>query len=139
MNIITGHILAGILAITGYAIPNTIVSVLPEKVYKEGDTLTEIQVKEIIGLYATSTKAYQMLRTVYCESGYKNIQSNIIKNGIREDSWGIAQINLYWNPQISKEQALNPEFAIKFMSDNWGKVKWFGYDRKNDTCNLIYR
>jgi hypothetical protein len=112
---------------------------LVTKTYKLGDVLTEEEVKEIIIHYATGTKAYEMKRTIYCESGYKIIQSNVVKNGVREDSWGLAQIHLPSHPTVSKEQTLDPEFAIKFMSDNFYRVKWYGLDRVTDVCNPIYK
>lgn len=105
--------------------------------YKLGDTIPENVIDSLIAKYATGTKAYQMKKTLYCEAGYKNIQSNIIKDGVREDSWGISQIWLPAHKQVNKEQALDPEFAVKFMSDNWGKVKWYGYIAKTDSCNII--
>jgi hypothetical protein len=108
------------------------------KTYQLGDTIPEEVIDELIARYATGTKAYQMKRTLYCESGYKNIQSNIVKNGIREPSYGIAQIHQPSHPTVTREQALNPEFAIKFMSDNWGKVAWYGYIKSTDSCNQIY-
>jgi hypothetical protein len=101
------------------------------------ETLEE-KIIRLVDFYATGTKAYEMKKTIYCESGYKNIQSNIVKNGVREDSWGVAQINLYYHPQVTKEQAMNEEFAVKWMSDNWGEVKWYGYIRATDSCNEIY-
>ena len=112
----------------------------PEVVnYKLGDKVPVNYVKEIISQYATSTKAYEMERTIACESQYWNVQSKVISHGVREDSWGLAQINLYWNPSVSREQALDPEFAIKWMSDRWGKTKWYGWNRITDTCNPIYK
>lgn len=109
-------------------------------IYKLDEKVPEYVIDSLIAKYATGTKAYQMKRTLFCESmGFKNIQSKIInKKGVREDSWGIAQINLYWNNNVSKEQALNPEFAIKWMSNNWTKSKWYGYFKNTDTCNNIY-
>lgn len=104
--------------------------------FKEGDILSEQLVEEMISKYATGTKAYMMKRTIECESGYKNIQSNIVKNGEREVSYGISQINIYWN-NVTKEQSLDPEFSVKFMSDNWETVKWYGYLRNEDKCNII--
>ena len=101
------------------------------------ETLEE-KIIRLVDSYATGTKAYEMKKTIYCESGYKNIQSNVVKNGVREDSWGVAQINLYYHPQVTKEQAMNEEFAVKWMSDNWGKVKWYGYIKATDICNEIY-
>jgi hypothetical protein len=106
--------------------------------YKLGEQIPVEYVRELISQHATGTKAYQMERTIYCESHYWNVQSYIIdKSGNREDSWGIAQINLYWNPSVSREQALDPEFAIKWMSDRWGKTAWYGYINATDSCNVF--
>ena len=98
-------------------------------------TISVILVDKMVAKYATGTKAYQIKRTIYCESGFRNIQSFIKKDGVREESYGIAQIHLPSHPSVSKSQALNPEFAIEFMSNNWNKVKWYGYNRNTDTCN----
>ena len=106
--------------------------------YELGEKIPEQTIDNLIAKYATSTKAYQMKRTLYCESiGYQNIQSLIVKHGEREDSWGIAQINLYWNPKVTKEQALDPSFSIKWMSDNWETSKWYGYIKKTDSCSTL--
>lgn len=118
----------------------TIIVEMPTKTYEYGDTIPQEYIREIIAKYATGTKAYQMERTIYCESYNKNIQSYIIdRNGNREDSWGIAQINIFWNPTVTKEQALDPVFAIKWTSERWGKTKWYGYISKTDSCNIIYK
>jgi hypothetical protein len=74
-----------------------------------------------------------MKAVVQCESQYVNGQSRIPDpngpNG-REDSWGYVQINLPWNPNISKEQALDPEFSIRFLaqrlSEGYGS-RWTCY------------
>lgn len=42
------------------------------------------------------------------------LQSRIITNGEREDSWGLAQIHLPSHPTVSKAMAQNPYFAIDF-------------------------
>ena len=47
-------------------------------------------------------------KIVVCETAGTfdpTIQSQIIKNGIQEDSWGLAQIHLPDHPDISKQQA----------------------------------
>lgn len=105
-------------------------------VYKEGDEIPVEVIREIISRYATGTKAYQMERTIYCESSNKNVQSYIVKNWIREESYGIAQIHLP-SHKITKEQALDPEYSINFMSERWEDTKWYGYLRLEDKCNII--
>lgn len=107
-----------------------------EEVYILGDTIPEMVIEEMIAKVASGTKAYQMERTIYCESGLKNIQSMVInKQGEQEESYGISQIHLPSHPTISLDQTLDPEFSIQFMNDNWDKVKWYGYNRKLDKCN----
>ncbi len=120
-------------------INNTAVALdtVPNIVYELGDKVSEQVIDEIINRYATGTKAYQMKRTLFCESGFQNIQSNIVKNGERELSFGIAQIHLPSHPNITQEQTLDPEFSIKFMSDRWEDTKWYGYLRLEDKGNII--
>jgi len=80
---------------------------------------------------------YWMERTIECESRFRNVQSSAYKNGVREDSWGIAQIHLPSHPEVTVAQALNENFAIEGMAKNFNNpyVTWYGYDRKNDKCN----
>ena len=67
----------------------------------------------------SEAKIGQILATVECESHYRNIQSQIVKDGIQEDSWGIVQIHLpSWN-NITKEQALDIEFAVDFIVEKF--------------------
>lgn len=93
------------------------------------------QVSEMYGV-----SGYQMERTIECESRFNNVQSSVKDpsgpNG-REDSWGIAQIHLPSHPDVSREEAMNEEFAIKWMAQNFNNpyVTWYGYSRKYDKCN----
>lgn len=110
----------------GYQIANAVTiedipKAIPEtKLSSElGTIYSEQQIIDLISVYATKygVNASQMLETVRCESvGFKNVQSGHILNGVREDSWGIAQINLYWNPEVTKQQALDPYFSMDFMA-----------------------
>lgn len=64
---------------------------------------------------------------ISCETGgtwNPTIQSGYYRNGIREDSWGLAQINLPSHPQISKSQAIDPKFALDYLIQNWYKDHW---------------
>ncbi len=67
--------------------------------------------------YRASILHDRMMKTIACESGFKNIQSNIVKDGIREDSWGIAQIHLPSHPKFTRLQALDLQISIAFMAD----------------------
>lgn len=53
-----------------------------------------------------------ILRVLECESNFVSEQSRIYKNGVREPSFGIAQIHLPSHPDVTKEQALDEEFSI---------------------------
>lgn len=62
-------------------------------------------------------------KTIECESGFQiKKQSEYIKpDGTRERSFGIAQINLDAHPDITYEQATNPEWAMNWMGNEWSK------------------
>lgn len=72
--------------------------------------------------------------TIYCESMFYNIQSGVVVNGVREPSYGLAQIHLPSHPTVSVEQALNPYFAVDWMLEHWDLAEWYGYDRSTDSC-----
>lgn len=60
-------------------------------------------------------------KIVSCEDGALDpgIQSGFIRpDGKREESWGLAQINLPYHPEVSKEEAIEPSFAIDFLIRN---------------------
>lgn len=60
----------------------------------------------------------EMWGTTLCENKGLDptAQSSVImKSGKRENSWGNSQINLYWHPEVTKEQAQDPYFSADFM------------------------
>lgn len=60
-----------------------------------------------------------MRKIIECESqGSTTVQSYARRNGKRENSWGLVQIFLDAHPHITKEQALDPKFAIDFLAKN---------------------
>ncbi len=86
------------------------------------------EVQEQAALY--NVPYNDMWETILCESGASTtIQSRYIrKDGTQEQSFGLAQIHLPDHPTVSKEQAIDPEFAINFMAKNWHKVRWYCRD-----------
>lgn len=73
--------------------------------------------------------AQTMLSVISCESKYmvdvqsnhRYTESNVPKGykvGDREQSFGLVQIHLPAHPNISKEQALDPEFSVEFLAKN---------------------
>ncbi len=75
-------------------------------------------------LISTYSKQYGvsadlMTYIVQAEStGSTTIQSNYYYKGKRENSFGLAQINLDWNPDVTREQAQDPDFALNFLASN---------------------
>lgn len=76
-------------------------------------------------------KGVRLYHTLYCESGLQpNIQSSVPDpsgpNG-REDSWGIAQIHLPSHPEVSRENALDPIWAIDWAAYQFsqGNARWW--------------
>jgi len=68
---------------------------------------------KVLRQYDISEKDIEtILRVLKCESNFRNIQSEIIKNGVREPSFGIAQIHLPSHSGVTMEQALDEEFSI---------------------------
>ncbi len=61
-----------------------------------------------------------MINVINCEDSTWSTtkQSDIVKNGERERSYGLAQINLPSNPNVTLSQAQDPDFAIQFMAKN---------------------
>lgn len=86
------------------------------------------KVKSVDEIITEEAKKYQvseslMRSIIQCESnGSTTIQSNFYRNGIREESWGIAQWNIpAKNTKLdgsimTKDDALDPEIAISTMA-----------------------
>lgn len=88
--------------------------------------------------YALTPAQHKMMYdTVKCESNFVvDTQSfSINSKGIRENSWGLAQIHLPSHPTISRQQAINPDFALNFIAYHfskehysmWSCMKLLGY------------
>lgn len=86
-------------------------------------TLDELPIEELIAHFATQYHVdyISMYRTIECETRFRNVQSEIVKNGVREESYGYSQIHLPSHPNITKEQSLTPSFAIEFMAKEFSK------------------
>lgn len=86
-----------------------------------------MSIPEKIRYYADLYKVdpLSMERTIKCESNASTTrQSEHLDptgpNG-REDSWGLVQIHLPSHPTITREQAIDPDFAIDFMAKHFAK------------------
>ena len=87
----------------------------PERIEKEIDEQAE--------KYGVS--ASEMKRVIKCESmGSTTIQSrHIRKDGTREQSFGLVQIHLPAHPTVTKEQAIDPQFAVEWMAKNFAEKR----------------
>lgn len=63
-----------------------------------------------------------VLAIVRCESGF-NI--NAEHHSLKEDSYGIFQINLKAHSEITKEQALNPLWSARWAFDQMAQGKFY--------------
>lgn len=90
---------------------------------------TPVQVVSIDALVQQDAVEYHLnykdfYDTLSCESaGFKDvtIQSQYIKDGKQEDSFGLAQINLGAHPDISYASATDPTFAIQYAAQQFSK------------------
>ncbi len=67
--------------------------------------------------YDVSAKT--MLAVMSCENPEfdEDLQSRVIqKDGTREESYGLVQIHLPSNPNVTYEQATDPDFSIEFLA-----------------------
>lgn len=91
---------------------------------------TPSEYAEVLRQYDISEKDIEtILRVLKCESNFRSIQSEIIRNGVREPSFGIAQIHLPSHSDVTKEQALDEEFSIHWTAKKWksGFRNWSCY------------
>lgn len=71
--------------------------------------------------------------TLDCESAHfesPTVQSKVIYKGVREKSFGYAQINLPYHPEVTYEQATDTDFSIDFIVKNWQKHKYWWHCAK---------
>ena len=82
---------------------------------------TKSEVELLISHYSAKYGVNEavMRGVVGCESGGSTtIQSANILNGKREESYGLVQIHLPDHPEVTKEQAQDPDFALDFLAKN---------------------
>ena len=82
--------------------------------------LTKADLTQIVYQYGEQyhVDPHVMIKTINCEdtTWEPQKQSDIVKDGERERSYGLAQINIPSNPDVTIEQAQDPNFAIEWMA-----------------------
>lgn len=138
-------ILLGLVALMATNYPGDVSAVSAPTVEVEAEvTKTDRQVVEdLVSRYAPlyGVSASSMMRTLSNEndtfepcrqSGLTYREGNRwgFPAGAQERSFGVAQIHLPDNPTVTKEQACDPDFAVKFMAEAFAKGhqrRWSGY------------
>ncbi len=62
---------------------------------------------------------YEMHETIQCESGF---DPNAV--GDHGHSYGVSQIYLPAHADITKKQALDPDWAVQYMASHWHTDHW---------------
>lgn len=101
--------------------PEKEIEQIEEKIEPEKPNDIIQKITDIANKYNVNSS--EMIATIKCESGFENIQSHIVDNGIREDSHGIVQIHLPSNPGITIEQAYDIDFSLEFMAKSFSEGK----------------
>lgn len=106
--------------------------VIPQELLKKDYTKAELVQKVYKYAEDYHVKPKTMLDIINCEnkewdtdlqSGLKYKQGNRWKQpaGSREKSFGLAQIHLPDNKQVTYEEATDPDYALDFMASNISK------------------
>lgn len=122
-------------------IPNCLIAqdVVPQAVLPKVYTKAELidKVYTYAEQYDVSPKT--MISIINCENTNwdPTLQSRIVnKKGIREESYGLSQIYLPAHPNITKENAIDPDFSLDFMANNLAEKNgniWTCYRFKNNS------
>lgn len=95
------------------------------KEWTKEDTMRVIDLKA----WQYDVDATLLKRIIECESGgdmaSTTIQSRHYKDGIREQSFGLVQIHLPSNPDMTYEQAIDPNFSIDYLAKQLSKGRGY--------------
>jgi len=83
-------------------------------------------VEDLISIYSEKyhVSGKDMMRVMLCENDTLDFDRQsewIHEDGTREDPWGVSQIHLPSNKDISYEQAISPEFSVSFMAQKFAQ------------------
>lgn len=106
----------------------------PEQAYTQNGGATHIL--PLLDAYSAKYGIYvgTLYDIIECETAHTfdpYIQSGHYIDGVRENSHGLAQINLTIHSDITYEQATDPDYAIEFLARNLSEGRtwmWACYD-----------
>lgn len=100
-----------------YIWKNSTQSTLPEQVILPVIEDVKESPEQIIERVARENGAVNLIPTIkrvaWCESRYDINAKNVNANGTVD--YGLMQINTFYHPEVSVEQALDPEFSVKYF------------------------
>ena len=88
---------------------------------------------DLIAMYAGMYNVPEstLKNVISCESSFQNTAH---RKTVKEDSYGLVQINLLAHPDISKADAQDPSFSINYLAQNIAKGNlkqmWYICSRK---------
>ena len=96
----------------------SLITVPPAPTLQE-DSAALLSKPELLAIATSTAAKYHLnadhfVKTINCESNW-----NPDTIGDHGESFGLVQIHLIAHQDISKEQALNPRFAIQWMANEW--------------------
>lgn len=99
---------------------------LPEQYYN-------LVVQKCYKYFKNDVPSYPCLENTIAQMSVEN--TNYIHNlKSYTGDYGLAQINLYWNPQVSYNQAIDPDFAIDFLIYKMGTLGSQNRDFQTALC-----
>lgn len=100
-----------------YAPKPSMENVIKPKIARSSVQIDKPDYSSIIEKYALKWQiqgSEELMKSlIQCESSGNPLAHALTQ---KEDSWGVSQINLLAHTNITKEQAIDPEFAIDFMA-----------------------
>lgn len=121
-------------SVVAFMLPDiALASSTPQIIAPDSSSTIEALVRTTKATYGLTDDFYNTLK---CESdGWQNVQSYIPHaagpNG-REDSWGVVQIHLPDHPEVTKEEALDPKWAVE-----WAAKQFAAGDAKIFSCYTL--
>lgn len=108
-------------SVVAYIMPDVaLASSTPAVVPQAATSTIEALVRSVEAKFGLADDFYDTIR---CESdGWQNVQSYIVHEGGpngRENSWGVAQINLTYHKEVTEEQALDPVWALNWAAQEF--------------------
>jgi len=98
-------------------VPVIIPQTIPEKItyYANKYNVSEAIMIQIVS--CETAGSFNPTMRSECRYKFSDPKRNIVK-GEQEMSYGLAQIHLPDHPNVTYEQATNPDFALKFLAEN---------------------